>query len=258
MSEIKPFSSDNEVIWIAFQFYFPIFPVDIPQVKVSSCLTLVPNMKEGRLPVGGTYDGKQCQLNRNSYFLPWRITLCFHFIISPPALTTTTLVSLGSFQIWQHLLHPRAPETTAISYSETTHLESNCIFARMQELRSVHMPWAWIMAHIPNKLNGFGAYCLRYVEMSKNDMLLGLFHLETWRWKFGCFKAINVTKFNLSTVLRPGCGWVSEIKGRFKSPPFLTGSQRLLFGNDVSDQKTVVLLHRKLLLLSIIGVGIPR
>ena len=44
-------------------------------------------------------------------------------------------------------------------------------------------------------------------------MLLGLFHLETQRWKFGCFKAMNFTKFSLSTVLRPDCGWVSKIKG---------------------------------------------
>lgn len=49
--------------------------------------------------------------------MPWRITLCFHFIIFPPVFTT--LVSLGSCQVWQQLLDPKAPETIAISYSET-------------------------------------------------------------------------------------------------------------------------------------------
>lgn len=206
-------------------------------------------MKEGRPPGGGTLWRKavwikQEQLNR--------IALCFPIIISPLALTTTTLGSLGSFQIWQHLLDP---ETTAISYSETVHLESNCIFARMQKLRSMHMPQAWIMAH-SKQVKWFGGLLLVLCANEQTYMLLGLFHLETWRWKFGCLRAINVTKFNLSSVLRPDCGLESKIRGSFKDLQFLRSSQWLLFGNDVLDQKTVVLLHRKLLLLSIIGVGI--
>lgn len=127
-------------------------------------------------------------------------------------------MSFSSSQIWQHLLDLRAPETTAISYSETIHTWRAIAFLlgfRSWEVCN-HMPWTWIMGHIPNKLNGFWAYCLHCVEMNKNYTLLGLFHLETQRWKFGCFKAMNFTKFNLSTVLRPDYGWVSKSKGNFK------------------------------------------
>lgn len=76
---------------------------------------------------------------------------CFHFVLFPPVLTT--LVSLGSCQVWQSLLDPRVPETTAISCSETMHTWIAVGFFLGCGSRGVcnHMPWAWIMAHIPNK-----------------------------------------------------------------------------------------------------------
>lgn len=47
-------------------------------------------------------------------------------------------------------------------------------------------------------------------------ILLGLFCLETWRWKIGCINPIHLTKFSWRIVLRLIYGWTVKIKCNFE------------------------------------------
>lgn len=112
------------------------------------------------------------------------------------------------------------------------------------------MPCAWVVAHIPNKWNGFWPTACAVWKWAKlyasRSFPLADMKTEGWMLQHNTFSCFIWVQF-----WDPTC-WMWRLTS--KTPPFLRTSQRLLFGNNLSDQKEVVLLPRKLLLWAVNSV----
>lgn len=145
----------------------------------------------------------------------------------------------------------RAPETTAISYSRDYAYWTAVAFLLGCGNGEAcgHMPCAWIVAHIPNKWNGFwptacAVWKWANLYASRSFPLVDM-KTEGWMLQHIFLSFIWVQFWD------PTC-WMWRLSS--KTPPFLRTSQRLLYGNNLSDRKEVVLLPRKLLLWAVNSV----